>query len=367
MLKAEKCTGLKTQLFGAAEERRIYMEQAATQNKEQNTEKKKRIFSGMQPSGELTLGNYLGALKNWVKLQDEYECIYSIMNMHAITVRQEPAELRKRSLEVLMQYIACGIDPEKSILFFQSHVPAHAELSWILSCNTQMGELSRMTQFKDKSTKHADNINAGLFTYPVLMAADILLYQADLVPVGNDQLQHIELTRDVATRFNFHYGDTFTIPEAYIGKAGARVMSLQTPENKMSKSDPNPNGYIWILDPEDVIIKKFKRAVTDSGSEICASPEKPGVTNLLTIYAAVTGKTVEEAEKEFAGQGYGTFKQAVGEAVAAELAPVRKRFDELAKDKAYVEEIYKKGAETASYIAEKTMRKVFKKVGFIAR
>ncbi|MBE7049090.1 MAG: tryptophan--tRNA ligase [Ruminococcaceae bacterium] len=334
---------------------------------EQNIEKKKRIFSGMQPSGELTLGNYLGALKNWVGLQDDYECIYAIMNMHAITVRQDPAELRKRSMEVLMQYIACGVDPEKSVLFFQSHVPAHAELAWILSCNTQMGELSRMTQFKDKSQKHADNINAGLFTYPVLMAADILLYQADLVPVGNDQLQHIELTRDVANRFNFHYGETFTVPEPYIGKAGARVMSLQSPENKMSKSDPNPNGYIWILDSEDVIIKKFKRAVTDSDTEIRPGADKPGVTNLLTIYAAVTGKTVEEAAAEFAGQGYGTFKMAVGEAVAAELAPVRKRFEELSKDKAYVEEIYQKGAEIAGYLAAKTLRKVYKKVGFVAR
>ncbi len=330
-------------------------------------ENKKRIFSGMQPSGELTLGNYLGALKNWIKLQDDYDCMYSIMNMHAITVRQEPAELRKRSMDVLMQYMACGIDPEKSILFFQSHVPAHAELAWVLSCNTQMGELSRMTQFKDKSKKHSDNINAGLFTYPVLMAADILLYQADLVPVGNDQLQHIELTRDVANRFNHYYGDTFTVPEPYIGKAGARVMSLQSPENKMSKSDPNPNGYVWILDPEDVIIKKFKRAVTDSGNEIRAGEDKPGVTNLLTIYSAVSGKTIEEAEKEFAGQGYGTFKQAVGEAVAAELAPVRKRFCELSKDKAYVEETYKKGAETAAKIAYRTLNKVYKKVGFIAR
>lgn len=333
---------------------------------EQTVERKKRIFSGMQPSGELTLGNYLGALKNWIQLQEEYDCMYSVMNMHAITVRQEPAELRKRSLEVLMQYMACGIDPEKSILFFQSHVSAHAELAWILSCNTQMGELSRMTQFKDKSKKHADNINAGLFTYPVLMAADILLYQADLVPVGHDQLQHIELTRDVATRFNFHYGDTFTLPKPYIGKTGARVMSLQTPENKMSKSDPNPNGYIWILDPEEVIIKKFKRAVTDSGSEIRAGEDKPGITNLLTIYASVTGKTIDEAEREFSGCGYGTFKQAVGEAVAAELAPIRSRFAELQRDKAYVEEVYKKGAESAAKLAAKTLRKVYKKVGFVA-
>lgn len=333
---------------------------------EQQTETKKRIFSGMQPSGALTLGNYLGALKNWIKLQDDYDCMYSVMNMHAITVRQDPQELRKRSMEVLMQYMACGVDPEKSILFIQSHVPAHAELAWILSCNTQMGELSRMTQFKDKSKKHADNINAGLFTYPVLMAADILLYQTDLVPVGHDQLQHIELTRDVATRFNHHYGETFKMPEPYIGKAGARVMSLQSPENKMSKSDPNPNGYILLLDPEEVIIKKFKRAVTDSGSEVRAAEDKPGVTNLLTIYCAVTGKTMDEAEREFSGLGYGTFKQAVGEAVAAELAPVRERFDMLSKDKVYVEEVYKKGAEQAARIAAKTLRKVYKKVGFVA-
>ncbi len=333
----------------------------------QTVERKKRIFSGMQSSGQLTLGNYLGAMKNWVKLQDEYDCMYAVMDMHAITVRQEPAELRKRSMEALMQYLACGIDPEKSILFIQSHVPMHAELAWILSCNTQMGELSRMTQFKDKSRKHEDNINAGLFTYPVLMASDILLYQADLVPVGHDQLQHIELTRDVAERFNFHYGETFTVPEPYIGKTGARVMSLQSPENKMSKSDPNPNGFIGLLDSEDVIIKKFKRAVTDSDMEVRASADKPGITNLLTIYAAVTGKTIEEAEKDFAGKGYGDFKLAVGETVADALAPVRQRFDELSKDKAYVEEVYKKGAEAASYIAMKTLRKVYKKVGFIAR
>ncbi len=334
---------------------------------EQTIERKKRIFSGMQPSGELTLGNYLGALKNWIKLQDEYDCMYAVMDMHAITVRQDPAELRRRSLDVLKQYMACGVDPEKSILFIQSHVPAHAELAWVLSCNTQMGELSRMTQFKDKSKKHADNINAGLFTYPVLMASDILLYQADLVPVGNDQLQHIEITRDVAERFNFHYSDTFTVPEPFIAKSGARVMSLQSPENKMSKSDPNPNGFILLLDPEEVIIKKFKRAVTDSDTEIRAGEDKPGITNLLTIYAAVSGKTVDEAAREFSGMGYGTFKQAVGEAVAAELAPVRKRFDELSKDKAYVEEVYTKGAEMASRIAAKTLRKVYKKVGFIGR
>ena len=326
---------------------------------------KKTIFSAVQPSGDITLGNYLGAIKNWVALQDEYNCIYSIVDMHAITVRQTPAELRRRSLELLMQYIACGIDPEKAILFIQSHVPAHAQLSWVLSCNTQMGELSRMTQFKDKSKKHADDINAGLFTYPVLMAADILLYKADLVPVGNDQLQHLELARDIANRFNFHYGDVLTVPEAYIPKAGARIMSLQTPENKMSKSDPNPNGFIKLLETKDDTIRKFKRAVTDSDNEIRKSPDKPGISNLLDIYCAVTGKTTEEAEAEFSGKGYGDFKLAVGETVADSLAPIREKFDQLSKDKAYVEEIYKSGAEQANRIAQRVLGKVYKKVGFI--
>ena len=325
---------------------------------------KKTIFSGVQPSGEITLGNYLGALKNWVALQDEYNCIYSIVDMHAITVRQNPAELRRRSIELLMQYIACGIDPEKSVLFIQSHVPAHAQLSWVLSCNTQMGELSRMTQFKDKSKKHSDDVNAGLFTYPVLMAADILVYKADIVPVGNDQLQHLELARDIANRFNFHYGDVLTVPEAYVPKAGARIMSLQTPENKMSKSDPNSNGYIRLLETKDDTIRKFKRAVTDSDNEIRKSPEKPGVSNLLDIYCSVTGKTIQEAEAEFAGKGYGDFKLAVGETVADALEPVRTRFEQLAKDKAYVEEIYRNGAQ-AGRIAQRVLSKVYKKVGFI--
>jgi len=328
---------------------------------------KKRIFSGVQPSGDLTLGNYIGAIKNWAKLQDDYECIYCIVDLHSITVRQTPQDLRRRTLEVLMQYMAAGIDPEKSVMFIQSHVSAHTELSWVLGCNAQMGELSRMTQFKEKSKSHADNINAGLFTYPVLMAADILLYQADLVPVGHDQLQHIEIARDIANRFNHYYSDTFTVPEAYIPKVGQRIMSLQSPENKMSKSDPNPNGCIKMLDDKDTIIRKFKRAVTDSGSEIKASPEKPGVTNLLSIYSAVTDKTIEESEKEFAGFGYGDFKLAVGEAVADALAPVQAEFTRLQSDKAYVESVYKKGAETANYLANKTLRKVYKKVGFIAK
>ncbi|MBQ3226173.1 MAG: tryptophan--tRNA ligase [Clostridia bacterium] len=328
-------------------------------------QEKKTIFSAVQPSGEITLGNYLGAIKNWVALQDEYNCIYSIVDMHAITVRQTPAELRKRSLELLMQYIACGIDPEKAILFIQSHVPAHAQMAWVLSCNTQMGELSRMTQFKDKSKKHAEDINAGLFTYPVLMAADILVYKADLVPVGHDQLQHLELARDIANRFNYHYGDVLTVPEAYIPKTGARVMSLQAPENKMSKSDPNPNGFIKLLETRDDTIRKFKRAVTDSDNEVRKSPDKPGISNLLDIYCAVTGKTVAEAEAEFAGKGYGDFKIAVGETVADSLAPIRERYEALAKDKAYVESIYKNGAEQANYIARKVLSKVYKKVGFI--
>ena len=328
---------------------------------------KKRIFSGVQPSGDLTLGNYIGAIKNWATLQNDYECIYCIVDLHSITVRQEPADLRRRTLEVLMQYLASGIDPEKSVVFIQSHVSAHAELSWVLGCNSQIGELSRMTQFKEKSKSHADNINSGLFTYPVLMAADILLYQADLVPVGHDQLQHIELARDVANRFNHYYSDTFTVPEPYIPKVGQRIMSLQSPENKMSKSDPNPNGCIKLLDDTDTIIRKFKRAVTDSGSEIKASPDKPGVTNLLSIYSAVSGKTIEEAQKEFDGFGYGDFKMAVGETVANALAPIQAEFNRLSKDKAYVESVYKKGAETANYLAAKTLRKVYKKVGFIPR
>ena len=328
---------------------------------------KKRIFSGIQPSGDLSLGNYIGAIKNWVNLQDDYECLYCIVDMHAITVRQTPADLRRRTLEVLMQYLAAGVDPEKSCVFIQSHASTHAELSWVLSCNTQMGELSRMTQFKEKSKKHEDNINAGLFTYPILMAADILAYQADLVPVGHDQLQHVELARDIANRFNHFYGDTLTVPEAYIPKVGKRIMSLQTPEMKMSKSDPNPNGFVRLLDDPDTIMRKFKRAVTDSDNVIKASPEKPGVTNLLSIYSAVTNKTMEESEREFDGMGYGDFKLAVGEAVVSALKPLQTEFDRLSKDKAYVESVYTKGAEFANYISNKTLRKVYKKVGFVAK
>ncbi len=329
------------------------------------SEQKKVIFSGMQPSGIITLGNYLGALKNWTNLQDEYNCLYCIVDMHAITVRQDPAVLRKNARELMMLYIAAGLDPEKNIIYMQSHVSAHAELAWILNCFTYMGELSRMTQFKDKSQKHSDNINAGLFTYPALMAADILLYQADLVPVGIDQRQHLELTRDIAIRFNNLYGDTFKVPEAYIPKVGAKIMSLQDPTKKMSKSDTDVNASISIIDDTDTIIRKFKRAVTDSDTEVRFDEEnKPGVSNLMTIYGAITGQTMEQVTNEFAGKGYGDFKVKVGEAVAEELKPLQNRFKELSSDKAYIDGVIKKNAETASYLATKTLRKVQKKVGF---
>lgn len=328
---------------------------------------KKMLFSGMQATGNLTLGNYLGALKNWVTLNEEYECFYSVVDMHSITVRQNPAELRKRARMLLTLYIAAGLDPEKNCIYYQSHVSAHAELAWILNCYTYMGELNRMTQFKDKSEKHADNINAGLFTYPSLMAADILLFQADVVPVGVDQKQHLELTRDIANRFNSIYGDVFTVPEPYIGKVGAKIMSLQNPTKKMSKSDENPNASIYLLDDSDTIIRKFKRAVTDSESEVRYSEEKPGIKNLMDIYSVVTGKTVAEIEREFDGRGYGDFKLAVGEAVADTLKPIQTRMDELSKDKAYIDGIIKANAEKANYVANKTLRKVQKKIGFPER
>ena len=325
---------------------------------------KKVLFSGMQATGQLTLGNYLGALKNWVNLADEYECFYSVVDLHSITVRQDPAVLRKRARALLTLYIAAGIDPHRSCLYYQSHVSAHAELAWILNCFTYMGELSRMTQFKDKAAKHEDNINAGLFTYPVLMAADILLYQADVVPVGIDQMQHLELTRDIAVRFNGVYGDVFTIPEAYIGKAGARVMSLQNPEKKMSKSDENPNASIYLMDDPNTIMRKFKRAVTDSEANICYSEKQPGIRNLLDIYCACTQKTPDEAVAEFAGRGYGELKTAVGETVVSVLKPLQERFRELEKDKSYIDSIIKENAQKAGYYAAKTLRKVQKKVGF---
>lgn len=328
---------------------------------------KKTLFSGMQATGNLTLGNYLGALKNWVTISDEYETFFSVVDMHSITVRQDPAELRKRARTLLTLYIAAGLDPEKNCIYYQSHVTGHAELSWILNCYTYMGELSRMTQFKDKSAKNTDNINAGLFTYPVLMAADILLYQADVVPVGIDQMQHLELTRDIALRFNNIYGDVFTVPEAYIGKSGAKVMSLQEPAKKMSKSDENPNGSIYLMDPPDMIIRKFKRAVTDSEGRVCYRDEQPGIKNLMDIYCACTGKTTAETEKEFDGKGYGDFKMAVGESVVSVLKPLQDRFDDLSKNKDYLDGMIKNNAEKAQYFANKTLRKVQKKVGFPER
>lgn len=328
---------------------------------------KKVLFSGMQATGNLTLGNYLGALKNWLTLSDEYECFYSVVDLHSITVRQDPAELRKRARNLLTLYIAAGLDPEKNCIYYQSHVSGHSELAWILNCFTYMGELNRMTQFKDKAAKHADNINAGLFTYPVLMAADILLYQADVVPVGKDQLQHLEITRDIAQRFNSVYGDVFTIPEPYLGKSGAKIMSLQDPTKKMSKSDENPNASIYLMDDKDTIIRKFKRAVTDSEACVRYSENQPGIMNLMDIYSACTGKNSAEIEREFDGKGYGDFKLAVGEAVADILIPIQTRFADLSNDKAYIDGIIKENADKANYYALKTLRKVQKKVGFPER
>ena len=329
---------------------------------------KKRMLSGIQPSGDLHLGNYLGAIKNWSSRADQYECFYFMADMHTITVRQTPADLRRRTLEQLAQYIACGLDPEKNTLFIQSHVHQHAELGWVLNCYTMFGELSRMTQFKDKSSKHAENVNGGLFTYPTLMAADILLYQPDLVPVGHDQKQHCELTRDIAQRFNGVYGDVFKVPEPFIPETGARIMSLNAPDSKMSKS--MPEGCVFLMERPEDIQRKFKRAITDSDTENCVrfDPEnKPGVANLMSIYSAVTGKTFEEIETEFAGCGYGKFKPVVGDAVIEHLRPIREESQRLLKDKAYLEGVYREGAQRASYVAEKTLRKVYKKVGFVAK
>jgi len=329
---------------------------------------KKVLLSGIQPSGDLHLGNYLGAVKNWADLAEQFNCYYFMADLHTITVRQTPAELRRRTTTQLAQYIACGLDPEKNTLFIQSHVHEHAELGWILNCYTMFGELSRMTQFKDKSSKHADNINGGLFTYPTLMAADILLYQPDFVPVGQDQKQHCELTRDVAIRINNLYGETFKVPEPFIPKMGARVMSLGTPTSKMSKSDPQ--GCVFLMDSPEEIARKFKRAVTDSDTENCvryAPDEKPGVANLMSIYGAVTGKSYDEIEKEFEGQGYGKFKPAVGEAVIETLRPIREEANRIIADKAYLQQVYTDGAQRASYIARRTLRKVYKKVGFVEK
>ena len=331
---------------------------------------KKVMLSGIKPTGDLTLGSYLGAIKNWAERAEQFDCYYFMADLHALTTRNNPADLRRRTLEQLAQYVACGLDPKKNTLFIQSHVPAHAELGWILNCYTMFGELSRMTQFKDKSAKNADNINGGLFTYPSLMAADILLYQPDFVPVGDDQKQHVELTRDVAQRFNNLYGETFRIPEPYIPKIGARVMDLLDPHSKMSKSDEIGNGRICLMDAPEDIARKFKRAVTDSDTERCVryDPEnKPGVANLMSIYAAVTGRSFEEIEREFEGKGYGVFKPAVGEAVIETLRPIREEAQKIMKDKSYLSDLCRDGAERASHIAEKTLRKVYKKVGLVAR
>lgn len=329
---------------------------------------KKVLYSGMQATGNLTLGNYLGALKNWISLNEEYECFYGVMDLHSLTVRQNPAEFRKRARALYTLYVAAGLDPEKSCIYFQSQVSAHAEMAWLLNCFTYMGELNRMTQFKDKSQKHADNINAGLYTYPVLMAADILLYQADVVPIGKDQMQHLEITRDIAQRVNSVYGDIFTIPEAYLGKTGAKIMSLQDPAKKMSKSDENTNASIYLMDDPDTIMRKFKRAVTDSDSEVRYAPEeKPGVSSLMDIYSAAAGKTKEEIEKEFSGKGYGDFKTAVGESVVAILKPLQDRMEELSRDKGYIDKCIKENGEKAQYFANKTLRKFQKKLGLTER
>ena len=329
------------------------------------TERKPVIFSAIQPSGTITLGNYLGALKNWISLQDDYDCIYALADLHTITVRQDPATFRRHTLEAYALLLACGIDLNKSLFFIQSQVPAHAQLAWVLNCYTQFGELSRMTQFKDKSQKHPENVNAGLFTYPSLMAADILLYQADLVPVGADQKQHLELTRNIAERFNGLYSPTFVVPDAYIPKTGARIMSLQDPTRKMSKSDENANASIALLDKPEDIMRKFKRAVTDSEACVRYAEGKDGVNNLMGIYSCVTGKTYEEIEREFSGKGYGDFKAAVGEAVVEHLRPIQERFSQLIQDKAYLEKCYTENAEKASRIANRTLSKVMKKVGFL--
>ncbi|MBR4080068.1 MAG: tryptophan--tRNA ligase [Christensenellaceae bacterium] len=325
----------------------------------------KTIFSGIQPSGILTLGNYLGAVKNWADLQNQFNCYYCVVDMHAITVRQTPADLRKRCADTLALILAAGVDPEKNTVYIQSHVPCHAELSWVLGCYTYMGELNRMTQFKDKSAKHADNINAGLYTYPVLMAADILLYMTDVVPVGVDQKQHLELARDIAQRFNGIYGDVFKVPEPYIAKTGAKIMSLQEPDKKMSKSDPNANSYIALLDTPDVIRAKIKRAVTDSDGEIRFDFDaKPGVSNLLSIYSAIKGIDPEDAVKEFSGMGYGQLKTAVADTVVAELEPLQKRYYEIRADKEFLNKVMNEGAERAGRVAYKTVSKVYKKIGF---
>ncbi|MBE6753409.1 MAG: tryptophan--tRNA ligase [Ruminococcaceae bacterium] len=335
------------------------------ENTPERTERKKRLFSAIQPSGEMTLGNYLGAIRNWVAMQDEFDCIYATANMHTITVRQDPKAFRANTNKLYALLLACGVDRSKCLLFHQSLVPAHTELGWVVSTFTQFGELSRMTQFKDKSQSHADNINCGLFAYPSLMAADILLYQADAVPVGADQKQHLELTRNIAERFNGIYGKTFIVPEPYIPKLGARVMSLADPTKKMSKSDENTRAFILVTDPPATIMKKFRSAVTDSESCVCRGENKQGINNLMDIYSAVTGKTDEEIVAEFAGKGYGDFKTAVGEAVIAVLEPIQRRYTELCADMGYIESCAREDAAKAAALAERTMQKVYKKVGLV--
>ncbi len=328
------------------------------------TERRKRILSGIQPSGTFTLGNYIGAIRNWAKLQDQFDSLYMVADLHALTVRQVPAELRAHTREAAAMILAAGIDPKQSILFIQSHVPAHTQLNWIMCCNSQFGELSRMTQFKDKSAKHPDNVNGGLFTYPALMAADILVYNADLVPVGQDQTQHLELARNIATRFNNAYSPTFTLPEGYVTKEGAKIMSLVDPTKKMSKSDANVNSFILMNDDKDTILRKFKRAVTDSDGEIRFDPaNKPGISNLMSIYQVFTEKSIEEIQAEFDGKGYGDFKLAVGETVAQALDPIQTEYSRILADKAYVDGILKDGAESASRLANRMVQKVYKKVG----
>ncbi|MCM1306424.1 MAG: tryptophan--tRNA ligase [Firmicutes bacterium] len=332
----------------------------------ENAQRKKIILSGIQPTGTITLGNYLGAVKNWQKMQSDFDSIFFIADLHALTVRREPSEFRQTALNFFAQFLACGLDPDKAIMYFQSQVRQHAELAWILNCNTYVGEASRMTQFKDKSAKHADNVNMGLMDYPVLMAADILLFNSDLVPVGIDQKQHLELTRDIAIRFNNRYGETFKVPEGYIPTTGAKICSLQDPTAKMSKSDPDQNATISIIDDEATIVRRFKRAVTDSGNEIRMSEDKAGISNLITIYSAIENKPTDAVEREFAGQGYGTFKIAVGEAVAAKFKPIRESYLRYIADKDYILQIAKEGAEKAASLAERTLRKVKKKVGLLS-
>jgi tryptophanyl-tRNA synthetase len=328
-------------------------------------QQKKVILSGMQPTNDLTIGQYCGALRNWVELQHEYDSLFCVVDLHAITVRQEPAKLRKRTLDVAAMYMAAGIDPDVSTLFVQSHVPEHTQLAWVLTCMTGFGECSRMTQFKDKSAMHADNVNVGLFTYPILMAADILLYNADLVPVGEDQRQHLELTRNLAERFNFHYSPTFTVPEPFIPKVGAKIMSLQEPEKKMSKSDPNERATIFMVDTDEAILGKVKRAVTDSGTTIVFDEKRPGVANLMTLYSITTGKTMQEIENEFTGLGYAEFKEAVGQAIVTFLRPVRERYGTIRSDEDALKATLKRGAEAARERARRVLRKVYKKTGFV--